>query len=86
MAWLAPGLAQAQDMTAAHGQQYGDHVEALRAQYGAIPPGQRIRLAKKTSNLFRMRSQGAAPGLDVKHVRRRHIGGPGSLVQQTCRG
>jgi FAD/FMN-containing dehydrogenase len=39
--------------------------EILRAQYDAIPAGERVRLAKKTSNLFRMRDGATAPGLDV---------------------
>lgn len=40
-------------------------VERIGAQLTSIAPGQRVRLAKKTSNLFRGRSQTAAPGLDV---------------------
>ena len=40
-------------------------VERLRASYAAIPPGQPVRLAKKTSNLFRPRQATHAPGLDV---------------------
>lgn len=46
----------------------GDHqraVEALRRSYEAIPAGTPVRLAKKTSNLFRWRDPSAAPGLDV---------------------
>ena len=46
----------------------GDHeraVEALLKSYAAIPPGTPIRLAKKTSNLFRFRDEARAPGLDV---------------------
>ncbi len=39
-------------------------VDALRASYTAIPEGQTIRLAKKTSNLFRPREDGPR-GLDV---------------------
>ena len=35
------------------------------ASYAAIAPGGRIRLAKKTSNLFRPRSASDSPGLDV---------------------
>jgi FAD/FMN-containing dehydrogenase len=46
-------------------QEYVDRVEALRRQYDAIPPGQPVRLGKKTSNLFRARSKSVAPGLDV---------------------
>jgi len=38
---------------------------ALLAQYAAIPPGAPVRLAKRTSNLFRPREKQAAPGLDV---------------------
>jgi FAD/FMN-containing dehydrogenase len=44
------------------------HEEAvvrLRASYDAIPVGQPVRLAKKTSNLFRPRSATGTPGLDV---------------------
>jgi FAD/FMN-containing dehydrogenase len=40
-------------------------VARLRASYDAIPPGQTVRLAKKTSNLFRPRARSDAPGLDV---------------------
>ena len=40
-------------------------VATLRASYEAIPPGENVRLAKKTSNLFRGRNQSTAPGLDV---------------------
>jgi FAD/FMN-containing dehydrogenase len=40
-------------------------VERLRASYDAIPAGQTVRLAKKTSNLFRPRAGTDAPGLDV---------------------
>src|SRR5690349_20019780 len=46
----------------------GDHqraVEALRRSYQAIPEGTPVRLAKRTSNLFRWRDPSAAPGLDV---------------------
>ncbi len=39
--------------------------EQLRADYAAIPPGEPVRLAKKTSNLFRVRAATAQPGLDV---------------------
>ncbi|HET8716621.1 MAG TPA: FAD-binding oxidoreductase [Nocardioidaceae bacterium] len=40
-------------------------VRRLRASYDAIPPGQPIRLAKRTSNLFRPRAGTQVPGLDV---------------------
>ena len=40
-------------------------VERLVASYRAIPPGSTVRLAKKTSNLFRPRAATTAPGLDV---------------------
>ncbi len=40
-------------------------VDRLRAQYAAIPSGQPVRLAKRTSNLFRPRNAVARPGLDV---------------------
>ena len=40
-------------------------VDRLRASYAAIPPGTPVRLAKRTSNLFRPRAAPSAPGLDV---------------------
>jgi FAD/FMN-containing dehydrogenase len=46
----------------------GDHeraVAALRRSYEAIPQGAPVRLAKRTSNLFRWREPSDAPGLDV---------------------
>lgn len=40
-------------------------VATLRASYAQISPDQPVRLAKRTSNLFRPRSATDAPGLDV---------------------
>ena len=40
-------------------------VGRLKASYDAIPSGAPVRLAKKTSNLFRPRSRSSTPGLDV---------------------
>ncbi|MGH3391386.1 MAG: FAD-binding oxidoreductase [Actinomadura sp.] len=40
-------------------------VAALRDSYDAIPPGAPVRLAKRTSNLFRFREPTTVPGLDV---------------------
>ncbi|MGH3899368.1 MAG: FAD-binding oxidoreductase [Pseudonocardiaceae bacterium] len=42
-----------------------DAVQRLRASYRAIPPGSPVRLAKRTSNLFRARAATGSPGLDV---------------------
>jgi FAD/FMN-containing dehydrogenase len=39
--------------------------QRLLAQYAAIPPGETVRLAKRTSNLFRNRPDTERPGLDV---------------------
>ncbi len=44
---------------------YHVHVAALKGDYNAIPPGAPVRLAKKTSNLFRPRLRATTPGLDV---------------------
>jgi FAD/FMN-containing dehydrogenase len=44
---------------------YASDVDALRAEYAAIPPGAPVSLAKRTSNLFRPRAQTTSPGLDV---------------------
>lgn len=40
-------------------------MDRLLASYAAIAPGERVRLAKKTSNLFRPRAATTTPGLDV---------------------
>ena len=40
-------------------------VRRLRSSYAAIPVGAPVRLAKRTSNLFRPRAATDAPGLDV---------------------
>ncbi len=45
-------------------------VTALRQSYAAIPDGATVRLAKKTSNLFRKRAATTAPGLDVSGLNR----------------
>ena len=44
-------------------------VRRLQDSYDAIPDGAPVRLAKKTSNLFRVRSGTATPGLDVSGLR-----------------
>lgn len=52
--------------SAAASADYARRVARLQAQYAAIPAGSPIRLAKKTSNLFRQRQQPRVPGLDVR--------------------
>ena len=49
----------------APGAAYRRRVAILESQYATIPPGQPVRLAKKTSNLFRPRAASSGPGLDV---------------------
>lgn len=44
--------------------EHGNAVQRLQDSFDAVPSGKRVRLAKKTSNLFRGRS-GEAVGLDV---------------------
>jgi FAD/FMN-containing dehydrogenase len=46
-------------------QRHAAAVQRLQASYAAIPPGAPVRLAKRTSNLFRPRAAPGAPGLDV---------------------
>jgi FAD/FMN-containing dehydrogenase len=46
-------------------EQHEQAVERLRASYAAVPVGQPIRLAKRTSNLFRPRTSQQAVGLDT---------------------
>lgn len=45
-------------------------VDTLLASYRAIPPDGTVRLAKKTSNLFRKRARNPYPGLDVSGLDR----------------
>ena len=49
---------------------FDDGVATLLASYRAIPPGATVRLAKKTSNLFRARAKNPHPGLDVSGLDR----------------
>ena len=44
---------------------HDEAVQRLLTSYRSIPDGQPVRLAKKTSNLFRARAATSAPGLDV---------------------
>lgn len=46
-------------------QQHAEAVARLQASYAAIPAGEPVRLAKRTSNLFRPRAGTSTPGLDV---------------------
>jgi FAD/FMN-containing dehydrogenase len=56
--------APAADALRAHEQA----VARVRAQYRAIPAGTPVRLAKRTTNLFRPRQRHTAPGLDVSSL------------------
>jgi FAD/FMN-containing dehydrogenase len=47
------------------GGAHAQAVAALRAQYAGLPPAAPVRLAKKTSNLFRFRPPAAGPVLDA---------------------
>ncbi|WP_089011009.1 FAD-binding oxidoreductase [Micromonospora inositola] len=48
-----------------HPVDHDQAVDTLRRSYAAVPPGEPVRLAKRTSNLFRPRSAPRTPGLDV---------------------
>lgn len=51
-------------------QAFEQGVETLLTSYRAIPPDGTVRLAKKTSNLFRQRARNPLPGLDVSGLDR----------------
>lgn len=51
-------------------QAFDEGVATLLSSYRAIPPGATVRLAKKTSNLFRKRADNPHPGLDVSGLDR----------------
>ncbi|ALG83469.1 FAD-linked oxidase [Gordonia phthalatica] len=60
---------------ALNASEYGDIAfsrgrRKLLDSYRAIPDGANVRLAKKTSNLFRKRAASSAPGLDVSELHR----------------
>ena len=46
-------------------ERYAELTRSLRAAYAQIPEGERVRLAKRTSNLFRPRARTGHVGLDV---------------------
>ena len=46
-------------------ENHAQAVDRLRESYARIPGGAPVRLAKRTSNLFRPRSRNQVPGLDV---------------------
>ncbi|MGW4499549.1 FAD-binding oxidoreductase [Micromonospora sp. NPDC004336] len=48
-----------------HSVDHDGAVARLRRSYAAVPAGEPVRLAKRTSNLFRPRNAPRAPGLDV---------------------
>ncbi|WP_392542210.1 FAD-binding oxidoreductase [Oryzobacter telluris] len=52
-------------MTTVLGTSHDAGVERLVASHRAIPAGAPVRLAKRTSNLFRGRTQATGPGLDT---------------------
>ena len=71
-------------------------VSALRRRFAALPPGAPVRLAKKTSNLFRFRPPATGPTLatdpfdpnitsleKVAMVRRGHPSPPAHLRRAT---
>ena len=47
-------------------EEHARAVQRLSDSYAAIPAGQPVRLAKRTTNLFRARAATTAPGLDVR--------------------
>lgn len=49
---------------------HADGVKRLVASFRAVPPGEPIRLSKKTSNLFRPRASSSSPGLDTTGLTR----------------
>ena len=68
-------------------EQHQAAVTRLRASCAAIPPGEPVRLAKRTTNLFRSRAVTDRPGLDVSGlagVIDVDVAGPTADVQGFC--
>ena len=67
-------------MPALEDQEHRAAVEEIRRAYAAIPPGAKVRLAKRTSNLFRFRDpapgtgKAARAGQRQRQAARRHAG------------
>ena len=59
------GQAGTQPRQGAEWDAYRRRVASLQQEYAAIPPGEPVRLAKRTSNLFRPRAAAGRPGLGV---------------------
>ncbi|MET3861957.1 FAD/FMN-containing dehydrogenase [Dietzia sp. 2505] len=51
-------------------RRHEEGVRRLLASFEAVPPGEPVRLAKKTSNLFRPRASSSSPGLDTTGLTR----------------
>ena len=51
-------------------ERHAEGVRRLLASFAAVPPGEPVRLAKKTSNLFRPRASSSSPGLDTTGLTR----------------
>ncbi|WP_027004236.1 FAD-binding oxidoreductase [Corynebacterium halotolerans] len=67
LAKAAPGRGlDAQRVIPVGWYQHQQAVDRLLASFRAVPDGERVRLAKKTSNLFRGRAKTSVPGLDVE--------------------
>lgn len=49
---------------------HDDGVRRLQRSFEAVPPGEPVRLAKRTSNLFRPRVSSSSPGLDTTGLTR----------------
>ncbi len=62
---MTPPIGTASAAIAGWQADYRARVDRLLASYAAIPAGTPVRLAKRTSNLFRSRVAAAGPGLDV---------------------
>ena len=60
--------------------------ERLEADYRRIPAGQPVRLAKRTSNLFRPRERRDCAGLDVSDLDHVLVGRPRAADAPRCRG
>jgi FAD/FMN-containing dehydrogenase len=70
---IAPAPLTTSSVSPLIAQVTGEHahrlaVERLVADFGAIPRGEGVRLAKRTSNLFRPRAGSSRPGLDVSRL------------------
>ncbi len=83
---VSPEEAAGADLPPRQRQRYQAAVAEIRRGYAAIPPGSKVRLAKRTSNLFRFRDPAPAPAPATATARGGAAGGRQRATAQPAPG